>query len=57
MVGISLIFSLFREALPALMLLRVKDILNSTVNGILDDMKKWWSFADGVNTYKCMSLP
>ncbi|GAC1357397.1 MAG: homoserine dehydrogenase [Ktedonobacteraceae bacterium] len=46
--GGSPTFSLFRETLPALTVLRVRGILNSTTNVILDEMEKGRSFDEGV---------
>ena len=46
--GGSPTFSLFRETLPALTVLRVRGILNSTTNVILDEMEKGRTFAEGV---------
>ncbi len=46
--GGSPTFSLFRETLPTLTVLRVRGILNSTTNIILDAMENGRSFDDGV---------
>ncbi|GAC1652118.1 MAG: homoserine dehydrogenase [Ktedonobacteraceae bacterium] len=46
--GGSPTFSLFRETLPALTVLRVRGILNSTTNVILDEMEKGRSFDEGI---------
>lgn len=46
--GGSPTFSLFRDTLPALTVLRVIGILNSTTNVILDEMEKGGTFDEGV---------
>jgi homoserine dehydrogenase len=50
------IFSLFREALPAVNLLRFRGILNSTTNFILTEMEAGRSFEDAVKQAQAIGI-